>query len=208
MPHRLQAYNLLLRLGPQQVLSRAMLEAVDQDLPKRHQQEVWQAASGTSELNTTLAFDWRYTLAESDLPKVRETAALAGVQVGFPMLDSDLLAFSMRLPDSFKLRGLKLRWFFKEALRGFLPDEILSKKKQGFGLPFGVWVLKHAGLRSLAQDSVQSLVGRGIVNKDFADKLMSHWLPQTPGYYGEMLWILMMMEQWLRRHAPDFRLGT
>jgi asparagine synthase (glutamine-hydrolysing) len=33
--------------------------------------------------------------------------------------------------------------FFKEALRGFLPDEIIVKNKQGFGLLFGVWALKH-----------------------------------------------------------------
>lgn len=202
MPHRLQAYNLLLRLGPQQVLSPALLDRVDQSLPLRHQQDVWNASAGASELNTTLAFDWRYTLGESDLPKVRETTALAGVGVGFPMLDDDLLAFSMGLPDAYKLRGLKLRWFFKEALRGFLPDEILRKKKQGFGLPFGVWTLRHAGLQALARDSVLSLVERGIVNKPFADALLGHWLPQTPGYYGEMVWILMMLEQWLRAKAP------
>ena len=53
-------------------------------------------------------------------------------------LDDALLEFSCRLPVEYKLRGLKLRWFFKEALRGFLPDEIITKKKHGFGLPFGV----------------------------------------------------------------------
>jgi asparagine synthase (glutamine-hydrolysing) len=31
-------------------------------------------------------------------------------------------------------------------------------------------------------------------------------LPAHPGYYGEMIWILMMMEQWLQHHAPDWRL--
>ena len=40
--------------------------------------------------------------------------------------------FSLTLPSSDKLRGQQLRWFFKEALRGFLPDEIIMKKKHGF----------------------------------------------------------------------------
>ena len=66
------------------------------------------------------------------------------------MLDDDLLAFSLRLPINYKLKGLKLRWFFKETLRGFLPDEILVKKKQGFGFPFGVWLTRHEALRKLA----------------------------------------------------------
>ena len=92
-----------------------------------------------------LAYDWRYTLAETDLPKVCGSTQLAGVAVGFPFLDERLVDFSLRLPTDYKLKGLKLRWFFKEALRGFLPDEILTKKKQGFGLPFGVWATRHDG---------------------------------------------------------------
>jgi asparagine synthase (glutamine-hydrolysing) len=145
-----------------------------------------------------LAFDWRYTLAEADLPKVRSSTALAGVGVGFPFLDAALADFSLRLPDDYKLKGLKLRWFFKEALRGFLPDEILTKKKQGFGLPFGVWATKHAGLKAFAADSLQSLAGRGIVRREFLRPLLDEHLPAHPGYYGEMVWILTMLEQWLR----------
>ncbi|WP_374661035.1 asparagine synthetase B [Inhella sp.] len=206
MPHRLLAYNLLLRLGAQTVLTPAFLAQTDADAPMHHQQQVWDSVQGASELNTTLAFDWRYTLGESDLPKVRETTRLAGVSVGFPMLDDALLEFSLRLPDDFKLKGLKLRWFFKEALRGFLPDEILTKKKQGFGLPFGVWTLRHAALRELARDSVQGLVARGVVRPEFAKALFDELLPQVPGYYGEMIWILMMLEQWLRAKAPNWKI--
>lgn len=208
MPHRLAAYNLLLRLGPQTVLTPRFLALCDAQAPGRHQQQVWDGIPSTSELNTTLAFDWRYTLAESDLPKVRETTRLAGVGVGFPMLDDDLVDFSMQLPDDYKLRGLKLRWFFKEALRGFLPDEILVKKKQGFGLPFGVWTLRNPALHALAKDSVDALVARGLVNPGFAKALFEQLLGQVPGYYGEMVWILMMMEQWLRAKAPGLRFDT
>ena len=129
------------------------------------------------------------------------------MQVAFPMLDDELLAFSMRLPPDYKLKGLKLRWFFKEALRGFLPDEILAKKKQGFGLPFGVWANRHAGLKALAVDSVRAVGERGLVRRDFIKTLIDTHLPAHPGYYGEMVWILMMLEQWLQQHAPDWKLA-
>ena len=206
MPDRLQMYNLLRRLGVNEVLTPGFLAQVDQTGPLVHQREVWAQARTSHEINRMLAFDWRYTLAECDLPKVRGSTQLAGVGVGFPLLDQDLLDFSLRLPAEYKLKGLKLRWFFKEALRGFLPDEIISKKKQGFGLPFGVWATRHPALKRLATDSLHSLAQRGVVRPAFIHALIADLLPSHPGYYGEMVWILMMLEQWLQQHKADFRL--
>ena len=208
MPDRLQMYNLVLRLGLGTVFTPAFLGSVDPGGPLQQQRTVWQAShAADDDLNRTLAYDWRYTLAESDLPKVRGTTELAGIEVGFPMLDDTLLDFSLRLPAAYKLKGLKLRWFFKEALRGFLPDEILAKKKQGFGLPFGVWACNNAPLQALARDALGSLKGRGIVQPAFIDVLLDRHLPAHPGYYGEMVWILTMLEFWLRHHQPDLRLA-
>lgn len=204
MPDRLQMYNLILRLGVDQVFTSDFLSQVDQSTPLQHQQETWRQSIAHSALDRELAYDWRYTLAESDLPKVCGTTRLAGVAVGFPMLDSRLLEFSMRLPTSYKLKGLKLRWFFKEALRGFLPDEIITKKKQGFGLPFGVWLTKNAGLRRLAEESVRGLAERGMFQHAFVDALFDNHLKTHPGYYGEMIWISMMLEQWLRNRRAAF----
>ena len=208
MPDRLMTYNLLLRLGIQDMLTPELLAQVDQQDPARQQRGVWGEVPTGSLVNRMLAFDWRYTLAECDLPKVVGTTELAGVGVGFPMLDDRLLAFSLKLPTDYKLKGFKLRWFFKEALRGFLPDEILTKKKQGFGLPFGVWANTHPALKALATDSLRSLAARGVVKADFVQTLLTQRLPEHPGYYGEMVWILMMLEQWLAAKAPQFKIAN
>ena len=206
MPDRLQMYNLLRRLGMPEVLSPALLSRVDIDDPQRQQRAVYQSTQASTEIDRMLAFDWRYTLAESDLPKVRGSAEMAGIEVGFPLLSPALLDLALELPANYKLRGLKLRWFFKEALRGFLPDATLTKKKQGFGLPFGPWAVRHDALRRLAVDSLRSLAQRGLVQPGFVRDLIDTHLPAHPGYYGEMVWILMMLEQWLQAHAPEFEL--
>jgi asparagine synthase (glutamine-hydrolysing) len=206
MPDRIMAYNLLFRLGVADVFSPALLARVDTHDPARQQRAVWAQTGNVSLVNRMLAFDWRYTLAECDLPKVIGATELAGVGVGFPLLDDQLVDFSMSLPTSYKLKGFQLRWFFKEALRGFLPDEIISKKKQGFGLPFGVWANKHAALKALASESLNNLASRGVVRAEFVHRLMNQRLPEHPGYYGEMVWILMMLEQWFAAKAPNFRL--
>ena len=207
MPDRMHTYNLLMRLGINEVLSAGFLAGVDADAPLRHQREIYATCTAGSLVNRILAYDWRYTLAETDLPKVVGATALAGVKTGFPLLDDRLVAFSARLPAHYKLNRLRLRWFFKEALRGYLPDQIITKKKQGFGLPFGVWTTRDAGLMRLAEDSLRSLGARGIVRTEFIDVLLKQHLHAYPGYYGEIVWIMMMLEQWLQAHAPAYRLG-
>jgi len=202
MPGRDDLLNLVVYLGLADVLTPEFRARIDEGAPARLRRQVWDWADTRSEVNRSLAFDWRFTLADSDLPKVRGATALAGVDVRYPFLADELLAFSLKLPAEYKLKGLKLRWFFKEALRGFLPDEIITKKKQGFGLPFGVWANEHAGLKALARDSLSSLGTRGIVRPEFVATLVDKKLPEHPGYYGVMVWVLMMLEQWLRRVRP------
>ncbi len=197
MPDRLQMYNLLRRIGFEQLLAPGFLAQVDVEQPTRQQQDTWQAAQAGSLINRMLAFDFKYTLADSDLPKVVGSTELAGIDVGFPLLSDELLEFSQGLPAAWKLKGLKLRWFFKEALTGFLPPEILAKKKHGFGLPFGAWVGRHGGLQTMARQGLERLAGRKIVRPEFIEHLVAELLPAHPGYYGELVWVLLMLELWL-----------
>lgn len=197
MPDRMQMYNLLTRLGLVEVLAPEFLARVDPGDTLRQQREAYYSGDGRALVNRMLWYDWKYTLADNDLPKVVGATTLAGLPVGFPMLDERLVDFSLRLDPELKVKGLTLRWFFKEALKDFLPPEIITKKKHGFGLPFGVWVVQHSGLRKLALESLDALRGRGIVRADFLDRLIKEYLPQHPGYYGELVWILMMLAQWL-----------
>ena len=204
MPDRLETYNLLLRLGVSEVLTPELLGATDPNGPRNAQRAVWDETNARTLVNQMLAYDWKYTLADNDLPKVCGTTALAGIAVGFPMLSDDLVDFSLRLEPALKLKGLKLRYFFKEALRGFLPEEIIAKRKHGFGLPFGVWLTGHAGLQALVRASFESLRARGIVRPEFLVELLDKRVREHAGYYGEMVWLLMILEQWLAVRVPGF----
>jgi asparagine synthase (glutamine-hydrolysing) len=205
MPERTQMYNLVSRIGAAQMLAPDFLEGVDLAEPLRELRASYDGTPSSSLVNRMLAHDWRHTLAENDLPKVRSAAAAAAIPVAFPMLDDALVDFSLRLDPELKLKGLRLRWFFKQALRGFLPEAILAKQKHGFGLPFGVWMARDRDLQALALDSVRALGQRGIVREAFVAQLEKVLLPQHPAYYGELVWVLMMLEQWLRRPQQEAR---
>ena len=199
MPARLETFNLMHQPEMQSLLEPDFAAKVDPAAPYERQSAVWNAVDARTLTNRMLGYDWKFTLADSDLPKVRSASHLAGVRVGYPFLSRALTDFSLSLPAKWKLKGLKLRWFFKEALRDFLPGAILRKKKHGFGLPFGIWVLDHAKLRDLVHDALDGISRRGIVRPQLVATLSDRHLAESPGYYGEMAWILMMLELWLRR---------
>jgi asparagine synthase (glutamine-hydrolysing) len=200
MPGRYDNYNLLERLGAANVFTREFLDAVDQGLPIARMAEAYRGAHARSLINRMLALDLKYTLADNDLPKVTRSCELAGLDVRFPMLDDAVVAFSASLAPELKLKGTQLRYFFKQALRGFLPDEIITKKKHGFGLPFGLWLQTQQPLQQIALDSLADLKKRRLIRSEFIDDLISMHVKHHAGYYGTMVWVLMMLEQWLRQH--------
>jgi asparagine synthase (glutamine-hydrolysing) len=206
LPRRLQTYNILYREQIDRILTPDFLARVDPQEPEAHMESVFRGARAASPLNRMLALDLKITLADNDLPKVSRMCELAGTGVAYPLLDDDIVEFSARLAPRLKLKGLKLRWFFKEALRGFLADETLDKRKHGFGLPVGPWTLSHQPLRELSGDSLSALKTRNIVRPEFIDTIWDERLPEHPVYYGAIVWLLVSLEQWLEHHAPRWGL--
>lgn len=199
MPARTETYNLLERYGHKAVFTEEFLTTVNAGYPAILLSEIYHQTEANSLINRMLAFDRKFTLADNDLPKVAKACELAGMDVAFPLISDEIVAFSLRLEPQLKLKGTKLRYFFKEALRGFLPEEIIAKQKHGFGLPFGVWLQHHKPLQTLASDSLSDLKSRNIIRADFIDKLLGHHLGEHASYHGTMVWVLMMLEQWYRQ---------
>jgi len=200
MPDRMHSYNLLNRNPHERIFVDDFLATVDRGQPLTMFREVYENADARSMLNRMLALDLRFTLANNDLYKVNKMCELAGVKVAYPMLSEGLVSFSAMLPSNLKVKGLKLRYFFKEALRGFLPKEIIEKKKHGFGLPVGIWMQKHQPLKELAYDTLQALKARKILRREFIDQLVEDHRSGFAAHYGGEIWSLMILELWLQTH--------
>ena len=200
MPARYDHYNLLQRLGPETVFTSEFLDGVCRAAPAVQVEQAYRSSNADSLINRMLALDFKYTLADNDLPKVVRSSELAGIDVRFPLLHDEVVAFAARLAPDLKLRGPRLRYFFKKALQDFLPPEIIAKTKHGFGMPFGRWLQSHEPLRQLAFESLSDLKRRNIVRAGFFDQLTGVHVKSHADYYGTMVWILMMLEQWLKQH--------
>ena len=197
LPDRLYSYNLLRRIGASQVLSDAMREAVDLEQPMALARALYQEPAQASRLNRMLYLDWHHTLADNDLRKVNRMCELAGIEVEYPMLDDHVVELSTRISSARKMPHNRLRDFYKRAVRGFLPDQIIDKTKHGFGLPFGVWMAEDPGLQELAADNLARMRRRGYVRPEFVDEILTLHREHHAGYYGEFIWVLIMLELWL-----------
>ena len=203
MPDRMHSYNFMLRTGFDVVFTESFLDRVDANHPSTLMQAEWDAAPTSSLLDRMLFLDWKFTLADNDLRKVSRTAQKAGINVAYPLLDDEVVAFSNTLPPSEKVHRLRLRHFYRNALADFLPDLIINKEKHGFGLPVGEWVRKSPELQSKVYGALRALAGRGVLNESFVDDLITHHQNDHAAYYGNIVWVLSMLEQWLQTHAID-----
>jgi len=62
-----------------------------------------------------------------------------GLEVREPLLDHHLVEFGARLPVAMRVRGATGKWLMKRAMRRYLPDEILTRRKMGFVTPVSAW---------------------------------------------------------------------
>ncbi|MBW8306153.1 MAG: asparagine synthase [Thiobacillus sp.] len=197
LPLRLESYNFLHRTPLDQIFAADFIRAVDPSLTDAALSEVYDRTSSDHYINRLMHLDLKFTLADNDLRKVGTMTEAAGIEVHYPLLDDRLVAFANHLPVDYKVRGQKLRWFFKEALDDLLPEKIINKTKHGFGLPFGVWSTQYAPLGDIVGDSLSDFKKRGLIQPAYLDHMLAMQRGQHASYYGVMIWVVMMLEQWL-----------
>jgi len=203
LPERMESYNFIYRQALDEMFEPEFLASVNPETPKEMLQDAYFRADSGHPVNRMLHLDMKFTLADNDLRKVSRMCEAAGIEVRYPLLDEALVNFSGQLPVNYKVRGQQLRWFFKEALKDLLPREIITKSKHGFGLPFGVWALSHAPLRELVDDSLKKFEKRGFLKPGYIKNIRQQHASEHSTYFGKMIWVMLMLEQWLEIHDTD-----
>lgn len=198
LPERMESYNFVYRQPLSDMFEADFLAQVDSRVPGEWLKEVYDRADSDSFINRMLHLDLKFTLADNDLRKVGGMTEAAGIEVRYPLLDDAMVDFSGEVPPDWKVKGQYLRWFFKKALTGFLPDEIINKSKHGFGLPFGVWAREYAPLRDRIDDRLADLKKRQILRPAFIDHIRAEHMGGHATYFGRMVWNMMAMEEWLQ----------
>ena len=158
------------------------------------------------ELNTTnltllarlLRFNFQEYLPNDLLFKMDRCSMAHGLETRSPFLDTALVEWAFRLPDSFKLRGGTSKWILRRTFRDLLPREILYRGKMGFGVPLGAWF--RTRWRAPLQDylnSPQTRIRRYLRPEAISQLIHKHL--QGKEDLGQPLWLLLSFELWLRQ---------
>ena len=200
-PQRLYAYNLYQLIPLQEIFEPLFLNTLEPNFHPYGEFHRWYSeAPAVDALDRQLYVDMKLTIMDNDLIKVTRMTEAAGITVRYPFLDHQLVELASQIPPSLKMKGLKLRSFFKKAYRDLLPPQILSKSKHGFGLPIPIWLRSYKPLKELMHDLILSeqFFQRGYFKKQaIYDLVEKHQKDQT-SFYGTILWNLMVLELWQR----------
>jgi asparagine synthase (glutamine-hydrolysing) len=124
-----------------------------------------------------------------------------GLEVRVPLLDHVLVEYVMGLPDGFRRRRGMPKALLVDSLERLLPTDIVHRPKQGFSLPFEVWM--RGQLRGFCQERLgpNGLAGRAMFQHEAVRALWADFLGQQPHATWSRVWVLVVLEEWLRRNG-------
>ena len=132
------------------------------------------------------------------LTKVDRMSMAHSIEARVPLLDHSLAEFVAGIPARYKLRGFETKYLFKKAIQGLVPQEILFRKKQGFGVPLEHWF--RDGLQTSLRENLLGgdALRHGYFNRSYVEGLLSLYVRTAKPDYLQYLWILLVFEIWYR----------
>lgn len=131
------------------------------------------------------------------LVKIDRMTMAHSIEGRSPFLDHKLMEFVATVPAEYKIRHSKLKFILKKIGKQWLPEKILSRKKQGFGVPLREWFRQE--LRDMTQDILYSsnFVGEGIFNSEAIRKILEDHQNDKRNHQHR-IWVLLNLELWYR----------
>jgi len=143
------------------------------------------------------------------LTKLDRMSMAVSLEARVPMLDHPLVEFACGLPASLRMRGVEGKYILKRVLRGRVPDAVLTRPKQGFGVPLEIWfsqLLPTFFRDRLGQET--RLGDVGIRGKAVRSLLNLYEVRRRPDHCLQ-LWALLVLDSALRRLLePSFSLSA
>lgn len=154
-------------------------------------------ARSSDDIHRLFHVDLQTQLPDDLLMLTDKMSMATSLECRVPLLDQNLVELASHMPSGMKIHGRQLKYILKKALSGLLPDEILYRKKRGFGAPMGAWLkqeLKPIMDQVLSRESIE---GRGLFHWEAVKDVIDLHLSNRQDHTDHLL-ALMNLELWSR----------
>lgn len=149
-----------------------------------------------------MLLDMETYLPDDILTKVDRAAMKYALECRCPILDKEVIEFSYRLPQEFKIYKGNGKRIIKDIAYDYMPREILDRPKAGFSIPQDKWLRGKLKERIMDWTSRDYLARQGIFEpdntKDFINGYMKSgdvgkWSGQN---FSRVVWAYFIFQQW------------
>lgn len=152
-----------------------------------------------STLNWMSYLDLNFRLPELLLMRVDKMGMGSSLEARVPFLDHKFVELAMSIPEKLKVKGGVLKYILKKSVRGVIPDEIIDRKKQGFGVPVNEMLLDSLGEKA-KQELYNFCDQTDFLNKSEVKNLFNE-------KKGTLIWVLLNFALWWKhyiKNVPSF----
>lgn len=150
---------------------------------------------GLDALTRMIHSEFRLRLPELLLMRVDKIGMSESLEARVPFLDHKLVEFSMDIPEEWKTRGGEPKYLLKKAVEGLIPNDIIYRKKMGFGAPMSDWLRGDFGRAVRTSVMASGLLKRGLLSVEYIEKLFD-WHFKGRMDTGLYLWAIYNLTAW------------
>lgn len=153
-------------------------------------------------LNRMLYVDWMTFLPELNLTYSDKLTMAASIEARVPYLDNEVVDYMERVPSRLKLKWPTSKYLLRESLKGLVPDDIIRRRKAGFGAPIRTWLRKD--LREMIDDLLgpESIQRRGFFDYAAVRRLIDDDRSgRADNTYR--IWALLTFEVWMKTFVDN-----
>lgn len=167
------------------------------DAYRRHKQ-FFEKCRDAAPINRLLYVDFKTFMPALNLDTTDRSSMAANLEVRVPFLNKELVELSQRIPSSLKIKGLKRKYILKKAVEGLLPNDVIWRKKAGFGAPVRSWL--RGALRPMVDDllSESTVRRRGLMDPAAVQGLVEANLSGREDY-SLQIFQLLTFELWMQQ---------
>ena len=155
-----------------------------------------------NEIDKLLYLDSKTYLPGDILTKLDRMTMANSLEARVPLLDHELIEFVVGIPSHLKMNGIETKHILKKAMEGIVPNEILYREKQGFGVPIGEWINIQLRDRIIGDLSDKRTLERGVFNINYIQTLLKEHSDGRRDH-SHALWVLWMFELWQRKYIDN-----